>query len=353
MSDGQLRFIGLISMTLGRRFRWSLFTMRKWLLPEAIEDVLPAEAARVEALRRTLLDQFRAHGYRLVAAAARRAPGFAADGHRARPRPPDVQDGRSAVGPDARAFARTRRRRSRASTRTCLNEAGVTRLCYAGSVSAHDDRRGRATRAKSCRSAASCTDIGGIAADREVMQLLLSALARAGASRPASRPRPRRRLSRAGARRRARRHRRRQRQRALQRAARQGCRRPCASSPTRCRKAPATRCARWPRLYGPAQRNDCNRARRVLPALPEVAEALDAVATSPPQLPASTRSTSISPTCAAITTTRAPRFRCSRQMAAARSSIADAAAAMMAWAARSAARGPPRASRWTCGGSRC
>ena len=30
--------------------------MRKWLLPEAIEDVLPAEAARVEALRRALLD---------------------------------------------------------------------------------------------------------------------------------------------------------------------------------------------------------------------------------------------------------------------------------------------------------
>jgi ATP phosphoribosyltransferase regulatory subunit len=41
--------------------------MRNWLLPEAIEDVLPSEAARVEALRRTLLDQFRAHGYRLVA----------------------------------------------------------------------------------------------------------------------------------------------------------------------------------------------------------------------------------------------------------------------------------------------
>ena len=40
--------------------------MRKWLLPEAIEDVLPAEAARVEALRRALLDHFRVHGYRLV-----------------------------------------------------------------------------------------------------------------------------------------------------------------------------------------------------------------------------------------------------------------------------------------------
>ena len=40
--------------------------MRKWLLPEAVDDVLPAEAARVEALRRALLDHFRARGYRLV-----------------------------------------------------------------------------------------------------------------------------------------------------------------------------------------------------------------------------------------------------------------------------------------------
>lgn len=37
-----------------------------WLLPEAISDVLPAEARRVEALRRRLLDLFRAHGYLLV-----------------------------------------------------------------------------------------------------------------------------------------------------------------------------------------------------------------------------------------------------------------------------------------------
>src|SRR5512138_2883046 len=44
---------------------WSC-AMRKWVLPEAIEDVLPAEAARVEALRRALLDHFRVRGYRLV-----------------------------------------------------------------------------------------------------------------------------------------------------------------------------------------------------------------------------------------------------------------------------------------------
>ena len=45
--------------------------MRKWLLPEAIEDVLPVEAARVEALRRALLDHFR--GAWLPAGVSRRS----------------------------------------------------------------------------------------------------------------------------------------------------------------------------------------------------------------------------------------------------------------------------------------
>lgn len=38
----------------------------RWLLPEAIEDVLPREAAQLEALRRRLLDMFAAHGYEFV-----------------------------------------------------------------------------------------------------------------------------------------------------------------------------------------------------------------------------------------------------------------------------------------------
>ncbi len=38
----------------------------RWLLPEGIEEVLPAEAWRLEQLRRSLLDLFRAWGYELV-----------------------------------------------------------------------------------------------------------------------------------------------------------------------------------------------------------------------------------------------------------------------------------------------
>lgn len=39
----------------------------RWLLPDGMEDVLPAEAARVEHLRRMLLDLWRVHGYQQVA----------------------------------------------------------------------------------------------------------------------------------------------------------------------------------------------------------------------------------------------------------------------------------------------
>ncbi len=40
--------------------------MRNWVLPEYVEDVLPAEAWRVERLRRRLIDHFFVHGYELV-----------------------------------------------------------------------------------------------------------------------------------------------------------------------------------------------------------------------------------------------------------------------------------------------
>ncbi|NWG39454.1 MAG: ATP phosphoribosyltransferase regulatory subunit [Hydrogenophilaceae bacterium] len=40
--------------------------MRAWLLPENIEDVLPAKAWRMEEIRRAMLDLFRLRGYELV-----------------------------------------------------------------------------------------------------------------------------------------------------------------------------------------------------------------------------------------------------------------------------------------------
>lgn len=40
--------------------------MRHWILPEHIEDLLPREAAKLELLRRRILDLFSLHGYELV-----------------------------------------------------------------------------------------------------------------------------------------------------------------------------------------------------------------------------------------------------------------------------------------------
>lgn len=40
--------------------------MMKWLLPESVADALPDEAARLETLRRRLLDLYQTHGYELV-----------------------------------------------------------------------------------------------------------------------------------------------------------------------------------------------------------------------------------------------------------------------------------------------
>lgn len=38
----------------------------QWLLPDGVEEILPAQAARIETLRRRLLDQFASWGYELV-----------------------------------------------------------------------------------------------------------------------------------------------------------------------------------------------------------------------------------------------------------------------------------------------
>src|SRR5258708_38669762 len=38
----------------------------KWILPEYVEDILPAEASRIESLRRKILDLFFENGFELV-----------------------------------------------------------------------------------------------------------------------------------------------------------------------------------------------------------------------------------------------------------------------------------------------
>jgi ATP phosphoribosyltransferase regulatory subunit len=154
--------------------------MRKWLLPEAIEDVLPVEAARVEALRNSLLEHFHTHGYRLVSPPLIEhldslLTGAGRDLDLLTFKMVDPLSGRM-LGLRADTTPQVARIDAH-----LLNEPGVTRLCYAGSVLRTAAPGPGATR-EVVQIGSELYGHGGIAADREVMQLLLSALVRAGAS---------------------------------------------------------------------------------------------------------------------------------------------------------------------------
>ena len=173
--------------------------MRKWILPERVEDVLPAEAERIEALRRLLLDHFRAHGYRLVQPPLVEhldslLTGTGRDLDLQTFKVVDPMSGRL-LGVRADITPQVARIDAH-----LLNEPGVTRLCYAGSVlrttaGIGADARGRADRRRALRR--------GRHRRRHRGDHAAPVLARRrGRRRPAPRPRARRRLSRARGRRR-------------------------------------------------------------------------------------------------------------------------------------------------------
>lgn len=152
--------------------------MRKWLLPEAIEDVLPAEAARVEALRRVLLDHFRARGFLLVQPPLLEfldslLTGTGRDLDLLTFKTVDPLSGRM-LGLRADTTPQVARIDAH-----LLNEQGVTRLCYAGSV-LRTAVAGPGDTRQVVQIGAELYGHAGIAADREIMQLHLSALAEAG-----------------------------------------------------------------------------------------------------------------------------------------------------------------------------
>jgi ATP phosphoribosyltransferase regulatory subunit len=152
--------------------------LRSWLLPESIDDVLPAEAAALEALRRTLLDHFATHGYRLV-------------------RPPLVEhldslltgSGRDldletfkVVDPLSGRLLGVRADITPQDARLdahLLNEPGATRLCYAGSVLRAVAEGPGATR-EVVQVGAELFGVPGIDGDQEVIALLVSSLTTAG-----------------------------------------------------------------------------------------------------------------------------------------------------------------------------
>jgi ATP phosphoribosyltransferase regulatory subunit len=148
--------------------------MHSWMLPEYIDDILPAEAERIERLRRTLLDHFRDHGYRLVQPPLIEhldslLTGTGRDLELQTFKLTDPLSGRL-LGVRADMTPQVARIDAH-----LLNESGVTRLCYAGSV-LRTVATGIAQSREVLQIGAELYGEPGLDADREVLALLLSAL---------------------------------------------------------------------------------------------------------------------------------------------------------------------------------
>jgi len=156
--------------------------MGNWLLPESLADVLPAEARRIEELRRELLDLFRSYGFELVA-------------------PPLVEYIDSLLsGTGSDLDLRTCKLVDQLSGRTLgvradmtpqvtridahlLNRAGVTRLCYCGTV-LHARPADLLSSRELLQIGAEIYGHAGFEADLEIISLVLDTVATAGVRQP-------------------------------------------------------------------------------------------------------------------------------------------------------------------------
>ncbi|QJR15693.1 ATP phosphoribosyltransferase regulatory subunit [Usitatibacter palustris] len=155
--------------------------MRRWLLPEHIEDVLPAEARAIERLRRGILDLFERAGYELVA-------------------PPlleFVESLLSGTGKDLdlatfklvdRISGRTMGVRADHTPQVAridahlLNRQGVARLCYCGSV-LHTVPSGITNSREPLQIGAELYGHAGVEADIEIARLMIAALKATGVAK--------------------------------------------------------------------------------------------------------------------------------------------------------------------------
>jgi ATP phosphoribosyltransferase regulatory subunit len=152
--------------------------MRTWVLPEYIEDILPAEAERIERLRRALLDLFRENGYELVMPPLLEYTDslLTGTGHDLDLQTFKLVDQLSGRMMGLRADITPQVARIDAHL---LNRRGVTRLCYCGSVLHTRPASPGATR-ELIQIGAEVYGHGGVQADLEIQALLGRALAAAG-----------------------------------------------------------------------------------------------------------------------------------------------------------------------------
>lgn len=151
-----------------------------WLLPEHIADALPAEAARIERLRRNLLDLFASHGYELVMPPLLEyldslLTGTGQDLDLITFKLADQLSGRT-LGIRADATPQVARIDAH-----LLNREGVTRLCYCGSV-LHTLPATIAASREPLQIGAELYGYAGVEADLEVVRLLAATLVAAGLS---------------------------------------------------------------------------------------------------------------------------------------------------------------------------
>ena len=146
----------------------------KWLLPEFIEDILPVEAARIESLRRRILDLFCRKKYELVMPPLLEYMDslLTGTGHDLEIRTFKVVDQLSGRMMGVRADLTPQVARIDAHL---LNRKGVTRLCYCGSVLHTRPASPGATR-EPIQIGAEMYGHDGVAADLEMQKLLCAAL---------------------------------------------------------------------------------------------------------------------------------------------------------------------------------
>lgn len=144
-----------------------------WLLPEHIADVLPAQARRIEELRRRLLDRARVYGFELVMPPMLEhlESLLTGTGHELELKTFKLVDQLSGRTLGLRADTTPQAARIDAHL---LNRSGVTRLCYCGPV-LHTRPSGWQSR-EPLQFGAEVFGHAGLEADLEVQELALDAL---------------------------------------------------------------------------------------------------------------------------------------------------------------------------------
>jgi ATP phosphoribosyltransferase regulatory subunit len=150
----------------------------KWVLPEYIEDILPAEAMKIEAVRRKILDLFFSKQYELVMPPLLEYMDslLTGTGHDLELRTFKVVDQLSGRMMGIRADLTPQVARIDAHL---LNREGVTRLCYCGSV-LHTRPAGPSATREPIQIGAEVYGEAAVEADLEILQLLCQALELAG-----------------------------------------------------------------------------------------------------------------------------------------------------------------------------